>query len=281
MHVSWSRWRPAGRSTPGAWASTPWRPVAITVGPGRLPAAARRPPRQARRGKALLALLPAAAGVGLLASWAQLAAPPPLAATGGGEARPAPTGAVQAGLAGGPDPGFAAVSASALRAALLAAPARTAARVEPRPQGAASPATSGPLLRAATATGLPLALLEAVAEEESQGQARAVSPAGALGLMQLMPSTAAALGVRNAFDPTQNALGGARYLKQRLLVYGGGRAYCVTAPLDCPATLRLALAAYNAGPGTVQRFHGVPPYPETRRYVRAVIALYRQGLHPG
>ncbi len=281
MHVSWSRWRPAGRSTAGTWSPTPWRPVAVTAGPGGRPAAASRPLLQARRGRALLALLPAAAGVGLLASWAQLAAPPPLPTTVEGGGRPTPTGAVQAGLAGGPNPGFAAVSASALRAALLAAPARTAARAGPPTQGAAGPASSGPLLGAATATGLPLALLEAVAQEESQGQARAVSPAGALGLMQLMPSTAAALGVRNAFDPAQNALGGARYLKQRLLAYGGGRPYCVTSPLDCPATLRLALASYNAGPGAVRRFHGVPPYPETRRYVRAVIALYQQGLHPG
>lgn len=281
MHVSWSRWRPAGRSATRAWEPAPWRPVAITAGPGQVPAAASRPPLQARRGRARLALLPAAAGVGLLAAWAQWGAPQPLAATVAGEARPTPTGAVQAGLAGGPNPGFAAVSASALRAALLAAPARTATRAGLPPQGGVGRMASGPLLGAATATGLPLALLAAVAQEESQGQARAVSPAGALGLMQLMPSTAAALGVRNAFDPAQNALGGARYLKQRLLAYGGGRPYCVTNPLDCPATLRLALAAYNAGPGAVQRFHGVPPYPETRRYVRAVITLYRQNLHPG
>ncbi len=107
--------------------------------------------------------------------------------------------------------------------------------------------------------GLPSGLVEAVARVESGFDPCAVSPAGALGLMQLMPGTARALGVLDPFDPVQNVEAGARYLRQLLDRFGGD--------------LQLALAAYNAGPGAVERYRGIPPYPETQAYVKKVLAL--------
>ncbi len=96
-------------------------------------------------------------------------------------------------------------------------------------------------------------------QQESAGDPLAVSPAGARGLMQLMPGTADSLGVRDSFDPEQNLAGGVRYLRQLLDRFGGDE--------------RLALAAYNSGPGTVERYGDVPPYRETRDYVRRVGAM--------
>jgi len=128
--------------------------------------------------------------------------------------------------------------------------------------GRRCPAEFRPAFRAAaSATGLPVELLEAVAEAESGFDPRAVSRAGAVGLMQLMPATARALGVSDPFDPWQNVLAGARYLRSLLDRFG---------------SLELALAAYNAGPGAVERYGGIPPYPETRAYVAKVVALFRQ-----
>ncbi len=116
-------------------------------------------------------------------------------------------------------------------------------------------------------SGVDAALVEAVTANESGFDPRATSPAGAQGLMQLMPSTAAALGVGDSYDPAQNVRGGAIYLRQLLDRFGGD--------------LRAALAAYNAGPGAVERFGGVPPFPETRAYVDRVLATYRAlGGHP-
>lgn len=115
-----------------------------------------------------------------------------------------------------------------------------------------------PLFDAATARyGLPAGLLAAVAQVESGGNATAVSPAGARGLMQIMPATARGLGV-DPLDPTQAVDGAARLLRDHLKTFG---------------SLDLALAAYNAGPGAVRRHGGVPPFAETQGYVRKVSAL--------
>src|SRR3972149_5460442 len=104
-------------------------------------------------------------------------------------------------------------------------------------------------------------LVKAIIRVESNFDPYAVSRKGAQGLMQLMPGTAANHAVRNVFDPEQNITGGVRYLRKLLDLFGGN--------------LRLALAAYNAGENAVTRYNGVPPYRETREYVRKVLALYR------
>lgn len=107
---------------------------------------------------------------------------------------------------------------------------------------------------------LPRALLYAVIHAESGGETAAASHAGALGLMQLMPATARAMGVEDPLDPRQNVLGGARYLHRLLERYEG--------------RLRLALAAYNAGPGRIEEHGGVPPFPETHRFLARVRRSY-------
>jgi soluble lytic murein transglycosylase-like protein len=114
---------------------------------------------------------------------------------------------------------------------------------------------------AATQYGIDPALLKGLIRQESNFDAAASSPAGAAGLTQLMPATAAALGV-DPRDPAQAIDGGARYLKQQLDRFGGD------------ATK--ALAAYNAGPGAVAKFGGVPPYAETQTYVQKVLAYAQQ-----
>ena len=106
------------------------------------------------------------------------------------------------------------------------------------------------------------ALVKQVIAVESGYDDRSVSDKGAIGLMQLMPETARELGVTNPFDPEENISGGTRYLAQLLKQNGGN--------------LRLALASYNAGPGAVRQFGGVPPYPETQTFVRKVLS----GLNP-
>ncbi|MBE3587858.1 MAG: lytic transglycosylase domain-containing protein [Thermoanaerobacteraceae bacterium] len=110
--------------------------------------------------------------------------------------------------------------------------------------------------------GLEPALLKAVARVESGFNPYALSPAGAQGLMQLMPATAAAMGVRDPWDVRQNLEGGARYLRSLLDRYHGN--------------VTLALAAYNAGPGAVERYGGVPPYRETRQYIQRVDSARRE-----
>jgi cell wall-associated NlpC family hydrolase len=109
---------------------------------------------------------------------------------------------------------------------------------------------------------LPAGLLAAVAQQESGGNAHAVSPAGARGLMQLMPSTAAGMGV-DPDDPAQAITAAARILSGSLHRYHG--------------SIELALAAYNAGAGAVARYGGIPPYPETQNYVRSIMAMLREG----
>ena len=118
---------------------------------------------------------------------------------------------------------------------------------------------------AAANTGLPPELIATVIYHESGGNPRAVSRAGARGLMQLMPRTARGLGVSDVFDPRQNILGGARYLRGQLDRFGGN--------------LALALAAYNAGPANVQKYkNDIPPFRETRNYVRSIGATLQLGF---
>jgi hypothetical protein len=114
---------------------------------------------------------------------------------------------------------------------------------------------------AARRHGLDPALVLAVVSVESGFRPDAVSPKGARGLMQLMPATAASLGVADPLDPTANVDGGARHLRGLVARYGGD--------------LQKALAAYNAGEGAVDQHGGVPPYSETRSYVSKVLGRYR------
>ncbi len=116
--------------------------------------------------------------------------------------------------------------------------------------------------REARRAGLDPWLVRAVIRVESGENPRAVSPKGAVGLMQLMPATARELGVESPFHPRDNIRGGVAYLRELLDRYGG--------------RLELALAAYNAGPAAVDRYGGVPPFPETRRFVERVLDLYRR-----
>jgi hypothetical protein len=119
--------------------------------------------------------------------------------------------------------------------------------------------------RAATRYGIPEALLERQILAESGGNPHARSPVGALGLMQLMPGTAAGLGVENPLNPAQNIMGGAKYLRDQYNHFGSWES---------------ALAAYNAGPAAVAKHGGVPPYPETQKYVQEILGGQRFGAPP-
>lgn len=105
--------------------------------------------------------------------------------------------------------------------------------------------------------GVSKSLLLAVAKQESNYDPNSVSHAGAQGIMQLMPGTAKTLGVKNAFDPYENIMGGAKLLRDNIRAFG---------------SVPLALAAYNAGPGAVKKYSGVPPYKETQDYVKKIMA---------
>lgn len=133
--------------------------------------------------------------------------------------------------------------------------ARSASRVPNAP-----PRLAPLIAKAAESAGVDPRLFDALVAVESSYDPNARSRAGALGLSQLMPGTAAELGVRNPFDPAENLWGGARYLAQMLARFGD---------------VRTALAAYNAGPGAVERAGGVPDYRETRQYVDRVLEVYQ------
>jgi soluble lytic murein transglycosylase-like protein len=118
----------------------------------------------------------------------------------------------------------------------------------------------------ATAHGLEPSLVSAVMRVESCYDSRAVSRSGAQGLMQLMPATAVELGVNDSFDPEQNVAGGVRYLAQMFKRFDND--------------VRLALAAYNAGPTPVALFKDVPPFPDTQSYVTRILKLYQPPARP-
>jgi soluble lytic murein transglycosylase-like protein len=127
----------------------------------------------------------------------------------------------------------------------------------------AAPTSLPALIRQVAAqTGVSASLISAVVQAESAGNPHAVSSAGAKGLMQLMDATAAEYGVTDPFDPQQNVTAGAKYLAHLLSEFNGNQ--------------QLAVAAYNAGPGAVQQYGGIPPYPETQAYVQKVTALQQQ-----
>ncbi|HTZ88401.1 MAG TPA: lytic transglycosylase domain-containing protein [Solirubrobacteraceae bacterium] len=171
-------------------------------------------------------------------------------------------GAAQPGVPGIgiPQTSFAGYGATPTAAAPL-----TSAATPSAPGGASTQYT--PLIEAAAArNGVDPAVLHGLIQQESDFDPNSRSSAGAIGLTQLMPSTASSLGVSDPTDPAQSIEGGARYLGEMLQRFGGN--------------VEDALAAYNAGPGAVQRYGGVPPYTETQQYVSKVLgyaAEYRSG----
>jgi soluble lytic murein transglycosylase-like protein len=138
------------------------------------------------------------------------------------------------------------------------ASAQTSPSTAPSAGAGASTAFGAEIDAAAASNGIDPSLLKGLVSQESGFDPNARSGAGAVGLTQLMPGTAAALGVTNPLDPAQSLQGGAKYLRQQLDRFGGDE--------------KLALAAYNAGPGAVARFGGVPPYSETQNYVNSVLS---------
>jgi len=171
-------------------------------------------------------------------------------------------GAAAPGWVGNTSAPTAFASQLATATAATAAPAATTASAGLMATGASELPADVPfgaeITAAAKKHGIDPALLAGLVKQESGFNPNAGSPAGARGLTQLMPGTAAGLGVSNVLDPLQNLDGGAKYLRQQLDAFGGD--------------VTRALAAYNAGPGAVQRYGGVPPYAETQSYVRIVQA---------
>ena len=156
-----------------------------------------------------------------------------------------------------------AATSAALPAASVASPLPAATVADAATAGTTSALPAGvpygaEITAAARRYGLDPALLAGLVRQESNFDPTAGSPAGARGLTQLMPATAASLGVTDVTDPVQALDGGAKYLAQQLKALGGD--------------VTKALAAYNAGPGAVQRYGGVPPYEETQRYVESILS---------
>ena len=142
---------------------------------------------------------------------------------------------------------------------------REGPKTVPRATASSLPTASwmtGYVDRVSRANDLPPALVHAIIKAESNGQRKAVSPKGAKGVMQLMPFTSKRMRVIDPFDPIENIEGGIRYIKELLVSFEGD--------------LTNTVAAYNAGPAAVRKYGGVPPYQETRLYVRRVMDLYRQ-----
>lgn len=113
---------------------------------------------------------------------------------------------------------------------------------------------------ASSTYGVDIKLLKAIAKQESDFNPNDVSHSGAVGIMQLMPGTAAELGVSNSYDPYQNIMGGSKYIAEKIAQYNGD--------------VSLALAAYNAGSGNVAKYGGIPPFTETQNYVKKVLGYY-------
>jgi hypothetical protein len=159
-----------------------------------------------------------------------------------------------------PQPEQAASAASTANTS--AASSNNQAPAVPANTGVPSKSTDQIVREASETHGVDSDFIHSVIQQESAGNPHAVSRTGARGLMQLMPGTAAQLGVEDSFSPEQNVHGGARYLRELLERYHGDAIK--------------ALAAYNAGPGAVDRYRGVPPYRETRAYVRRVVREYNR-----
>ena len=148
-------------------------------------------------------------------------------------------------------------------------PAKSAAQAVPRPESVNSKKTAvrvktgyhAIIQQAGRRHGVEAALIQAIIMAESSYNPRAVSNRGAAGLMQLMPATAASMGVKDKFDPEHNIDGGVRYFKRMLVRFDGDT--------------RLALAAYNAGARKVRQYNGIPPYKATRSYIARVFKYYQ------